>query len=98
MSKLGYAKRISHPVNGTKYKACLFSSGAFHLTETIFKFSVSRLDDEKDVIDIRPGVVFPFVPTVGALFQGFIIPFLVLLDQALQADVSPDLEPEMVTL
>ena len=87
LTKPGYAKRILHPVNGTKDKASLFSSGDFHPPEAIFKFSVSCLDDKKDVVDIWPRVVFSFVPTVRALFQGFIVPLLVLLDQTLQADV-----------
>jgi hypothetical protein len=86
------------PVDGAKDKACLFSPRAFHPSEVIFEFPVSRLNDEKDVIDIRPGVVFSFVPTLGALFQGFVIPFLVLLDQTFQADVSSNLKAEMVAL
>jgi hypothetical protein len=87
-----------HPVNSPKDKARLFSSGDFYPPETVFEFNASRLDDRKDVIDIRPGVVFSFVPPVGALFQSFIVPFLVRLYQTFQADVSPDLKPKMVTL
>ena len=98
LPKLGYAKRTLHPVNGTKYETRLFPLGTLDPPETIFKFFVSRLDDKKDVIDVRPRVVFSFVPTGGAFLQSFIVTFLFMIDQTFQTDVSPDLKPKMVAL
>ena len=38
------------------------------------------------------------MPALGALLKGFVVPFLVLFNKALQADIAPDLDSEMVTL
>ncbi len=45
-----------------------------------------------------PGVVFAIVPALGALLQGFVVSFLVLLNETLQAYVSADLQPQVVAL
>jgi len=42
--------------------------------------------------------MFALVPAMGALLQGLVVPFLVLLDETLQTDVSTDLESQMVAL
>lgn len=42
--------------------------------------------------------MFALVPAMGALLQSLVVPFLVLLNETLQTDVSADLEPQMVAL
>lgn len=68
------------------------------MTQTLFEFPVGGFYDEKGVIDVRPGIMFALVPAMGALLQGFVVPFLVLLNETLQTDVSADLESQMVAL
>jgi hypothetical protein len=63
------------------------------LAKALLKLSISGFDDKKGVIDVRPGIVLASMPVVGALLQGFVIPFLVLFDEAFQTDVAADLEP-----
>ena len=95
---LGDAERARFPVNGPKDQVRLFAFGDIDLAEALFEFLICGLDDEEEVIEIGPGVVFALVTAAGALFQGFIVPFLVLLDEALQADVAAHLEPQVVAL
>jgi len=66
--------------------------------EPRFKLSVRALDNEENIVDVRPWVVLALVPAVGALLKGFAVPFLVLFDEAFQADVSADLESQVVGL
>lgn len=42
--------------------------------------------------------MFSLMPALGALLKDFIIAFFVLFDKSLQADISADLEPQMVEL
>ena len=91
-------KRAKCPVNGMKNEIRLFSSRALKLPETRLELPVCGLDNEKDIIDVWPWIVLALVPAVGALLQGFVVAFLVLLDETLQADVSAYLEPQMVAL
>lgn len=79
-------------------KTGFFAPGALKLTDALLKLTICHLDDEKNVIDVWPRVVFSLVPALGALLQGFVISFLVLFDEALQADVSADLQPQMAAL
>jgi len=81
-----------------KHKARLFSLGTLELTKTLLELPVCGLDDGKSVMDVWPRVVPALVPAVGALFQGFVVAFLVLLNETFQADVSANLEPQMVAL
>jgi hypothetical protein len=61
-------------------------------TEALLEFSIGHLDDGKNVIDVWPRSVLTLEPALGALLQGFVIPFLVLFDEALQADIPPGLK------
>jgi len=94
----GNAERAESPVDGMKHESGFLTLGTLELAEALFEFSVCGLDDEKRVIDVWPGVVFGLVPSVGALLQGFAVSLLILFDEALQADVSTNLEPQMVAL
>ena len=47
---------------------------------------------------IEEAVVPPLVPALGTLLQRFVIPILILLDQALQADVAPDFITQLIAL
>ncbi len=96
--QFGNTERTGSPANSLKHEACLFTFGTLKLAEALFEFPVCCFDDEKGVIDVRPGIVFALVPAVGALLKGFIVPFLVLFDETLQTDVSADLESQMVAL
>lgn len=58
---------------------------------------VGLFDDEQQVADVRPGVVLALVPAFGTLLQRFVVAHLVVLYQALQADVAPDVDAREVT-
>ena len=66
--------------------------------KTVLKFLVRRFDDEKKVIDVRPGIMPPFMPAGRALFEGFVISFLVFFDEPLNADVAADIISKVVAL
>jgi hypothetical protein len=89
--QFGYAERARHLVNGVKDKMGFLSFWKVKLVESLLEFPIRRLDDGKQVVDIWPGIMAAVVPIVGALLQGFIIPFFVLLDEAFQADISSNL-------
>jgi hypothetical protein len=76
MLKFGYAKRTLRPVNGAKYEGRLFPFRSTKPPEAVLEFSVCRFNNEEDEIDVGPGVVSALVPAVGALLQGFVVPFL----------------------
>jgi len=42
--------------------------------------------------------MFALMPALRAFFQCLVITFLVLLDEAIEADVSPDFEAQVITL
>ncbi len=42
--------------------------------------------------------MFSVVPALGTLFQGFVVSFLVLFNEALQADIAADLVSEVIAL
>jgi hypothetical protein len=96
--KFGNAKTATCPVNGAQNEIRLFPSRALKLPETRFKLPVCGLDNEKNIIDVRPRIVFALVPAVGALLKSFVVPLLVLFDEAFQANVSADLESQVVGL
>ena len=96
--KVGNAERAKSLVDSLKHEACFFSFWTPKLAKALLELSVCGFDDEKGVIDVWPGIVFAIVPTLGALLQGFVVPFLVLLDEALQTDVAANLKPQVVAL
>jgi hypothetical protein len=58
------------------------------LIDAIFKFTISVFENGKNVIDIRPWVMFAFMPALRALLKCFVIAFLVLFNQPFQADIA----------
>ena len=54
MVKFGYAKSTLRPVNGTKYEGRLFPSRSTEPPEAVLEFSVCRLNNEEDEIDVGP--------------------------------------------
>ena len=96
--KFGHAERTESCVDSMKDKARFLPLGNLKPTEALLEFSIGHLDDGKNVIDVWPRSVLTLVPALGALLQGFVIPFLVLFDEALQADIPPDLKFQVVTL
>ena len=62
------------------------------------EFFVRRLENEQQIIDVRLRIVLAFVPPLRALLQRLVVTRLVLLDQTLQADVTPDLIAQVITL
>jgi hypothetical protein len=94
----GHAEGTESTVYSMKNETRFLSLGTPELAETLLEFTIGHLDDGKNVIDIWPGVMFALVPALGALLQGFVIPLLVLFDEALQADITADLEPQVVAL
>jgi len=76
-----------------QHEVRLFTSRALQLPKAGLELPGCGLYNEKDIIDVWPWVVLALMPAVGTLRQGFVVAFLVLLDEALQADVSAYLEP-----
>ena len=68
------------------------------MSKALLKLPVGGPQDEKEIVDIRPGIVLPLVPVARTLLQGFIIALFVLFHEALDADVATYLITEMVTL
>ena len=84
--------------DGRFNQRCLGPSRALHLTGPFLELAVRGLEDKKDIVDVRPGIVRAVVPVAGAFFQCLVIPFFVLFDHPFQADVAADFKPQMVTL
>ena len=68
------------------------------MANPIFELPTGRFQDVKEIVHIRPGVVSAFVPAFGALLQGLVITFLVLLDEPFEADVTPHFVSQVVAL
>lgn len=96
--QFGHAERTEATVDSVKNETCFLALGTLKPAEALLEFPIGRPDDGKNVIDVWPGVVFAFMPVLGTLLQGFVIPFLVLFDETLQADIPSDLKPQVVTL
>ena len=45
-----------------------------------------------------PGVMLALVPSVRAELQSFVVAFLVLFDEAFQADITADLQSRLIAL
>jgi len=82
--------------DGLQDKDRFFTPRLGQAAQPVLKFLIGALDDETGEIDIMPGIVPAFMPALGTRFQGFIISFLVLFDQAFQADISADLDSLVV--
>jgi hypothetical protein len=96
--KFGHAERTKTAVNGVKKKTRFLTLGTLKPAEALLEFPIGHLDGRKQVIDVRPRIVFALMPVLGTLRQGFVIAFLVLFDETLQAYIATDLEPQMVAL
>jgi hypothetical protein len=96
--KFGHVERAEDTVDSMQNESCFLALGTFDPTEALLEFPIGRSDDEKNVVDVWPGVMFALMPALGALLQGFVIPFLVLFDESFQTDVPSDLKPKVVTL
>jgi hypothetical protein len=96
--KFSHAERTESSVDSMKDKARFLPPGNLKPTEALLEFSIDHLDDGKNVIDLWPKSVLTLVPALGALLQGFVIPFLVLFNEALHVDIPPDLKSQVVTL
>lgn len=96
--KFGHTERTEDTVDSVKNESCLLAFGTLKPTEALLEFPIGRSDDEKNVVDVWPGVVFALMPTLGALLQGFVISILVLFDESFETDVPSDLKPKVVAL
>ena len=95
---LGDPERAGSSADSSKNKARFLSFWTLQLTDALLKLPVSGLEDEKEVVDVWPRIVVSIVPAVGALLERFVVAFLVLLDEAFQADESANSVSLMVTL
>ena len=96
--EFSHAERTESGVDSVKNESCFLALGTLNSPEALLEFLAGHSDDGKSVIDVWPGVVFALIPALGALLQGFVIPFLVLFDEALQADIPSDLKPQTIAL
>src|SRR5216684_4650267 len=77
---------------------CFGSFGLGDLTDALLEFLIGVLEYAEDVVDEGPGIVSALVPTDRALLERFVVSILVLLDQSLQANVTPYLHSGLVCL
>ena len=100
--KLPCRRRTTRPCDQALYSGkdqfALGTARCLDLADTLGKFPVTRFQDEEHVIDVRPRVVLTLVPALRAHLQRFVVTHLVLLDQAFETDVVPNLETKLVTL
>ena len=66
------------------------------MTDALLKLLARLREDKEQEIQRRPGVVFALVPASGALLQDFVIAFLVVFDDAFEADIAPRLDAAMI--
>jgi hypothetical protein len=76
----------------------LSSARTFYLAEAFLEFFICRLDYEKDIVDIRPGIMRALVPMSGTELERLVITLLVLLDQALKAYIAADFISKLIAL
>src|SRR3569832_156373 len=98
MVDVGHAKGTACASDGVCDQFRLGSLRRGGLSDALFEFPVCGLENELNVINVRPGIVPAFVPALGALLQGFIVAFLILFNQTLQADVASDVITKMIRL
>ena len=68
------------------------------MSHSFFKLAVDRLENEKNIVYVRPWVMFPFMPALRAVFKGFIIAILALLYNPFDTDITTDFIPKMIAL
>ena len=94
--KFGYAERTESGVDSMKDETRFLPPGTLKPTEALLEFPIGCSDDGKNIVEVWPGGVFALMPTLRALLQGFVIPFLVLFDESFQTDVPSHLKPKVV--
>ena len=67
-------------------------------SDALLEFAISVAENEKEVTNVRPRVVFPLVPPVGANLERLVVAFYAVLDQALETDIPADSIPDLATL
>lgn len=90
-----HAERTESAVDSVKNETGFLAPGTIELAEALLEFTVGQLDDGNKVIDVWPRIMRTLMPALGALFQGFVIPILVLFDETLEADIASVLEPQV---
>ena len=68
------------------------------MTHPLFKLLVGSLEDVEEIVYVGPWVMFAFMPALGALLQGLVIAFLILLDEALDAYIPPHFITQVIAL
>src|SRR5205085_3107344 len=77
-------------------KSRLHAARGFYGANPLLEFLAGLADGIEQKVDRRPGIVLAFVPTLPTLPQHFVIAFLVLFDQAFEADVAAYLQPVVI--
>ena len=67
------------------------------MADAALKFFARLRQGVEQEIDRWPWVVFALVPALRALFEDFIVTFLVLFDKPFEADVAAHFQSAMVT-
>ena len=83
-------------MNGRHDQLGLGTTGALEVAGPLRKFIVGQLDGVKKVADIGPWVMFALMPALGALLKRLVVPRFIVLNDALETDVAPDLDAEVV--
>jgi len=77
-------------VNGGFHQGGLRAARRFHLSGPLFEFSVAATDDGEEEVEPGRELVFAFMPALRTAVEVFVVIFLGLLDEAFEADVTPD--------
>ncbi len=96
--EIGDGEIAGGALDGAKDDLALLTPRRMGLPEAVLKLQVGRLEDVEEVTHIGPRIVLALVPASGGLFEGLVVAVLVLLDDALEADVAADVEPELIAL
>ena len=103
-----YARTRPLKIGEREFRIKVFHGGFDHIGlratgrlgpfQAFLKFFVGRLQNRQKVVDIRPGVLFSLMPPLRTFFQGFIVAFFVLLDEAFETDIAAHLVTELIAL
>ncbi len=85
------------PFDGSPDRCSLCTPRTTQLANLALEFLVGSNQYIQKEVDGGPWVMCAFVPTHGTLLKHFVIPFLILLDNALKADVAPCFHATMIS-
>jgi hypothetical protein len=85
-------------LDGSDYYLRFCAARTFHLANPLLELTISCLKDIQNIVYVRPGVMFAFVPAFGAQFQCLIIAIFILFDKTFKADITAHIISKMVRL